>query len=469
MATLSKRILKNGKCNYAIQIKIKTPSGKSKFVCTTWKNENNLSGVRAEKAAIAYAEQWEKEYRSGHIHELSMTNFNQFANIWLKTRKGNVSDSYYIRAQECIEKLSNFFGDRHFKDLKAFDIQQFFVEMNDATYTTTKAVIKPNKQEEFDKIASGFGIRKVSSEGLFTRPTLYYARKGEHIEFESAKAICTRFGISVNEYFDKISIQKHYKKESIMKYKRVLSTIYSYAMSIELVDKNLASSAYLKKIIGGEPSKDIDILNEEEFNNLIEVLGKHDIWQVIPIYLLATTGMRTCEVCGLEWRDIDLENRKIKLKRNRLYISGKGVIVKELKTKYSQRTIPICNLLYDKLVLFKKAYDMLSVNDKKFDKCGAIFCNIDGTPRFPHYLNHLLAKYLTEAGCKKITCHKMRHTWITRMISKGAKINMVSKLAGHANSDITLKIYTHYCQDIDDSIDIMEKLFENSWDSLKDK
>ncbi len=31
--------------------------------------------------------------------------------------------------------------------------------------------------------------------------------------------------------------------------------------------------------------------------------------------------------------------------------------------------------------------------------------------------------------------------------------------AGHANSDITLKIYTHYCQDIDNSIDVMEKIF----------
>lgn len=461
MATLSKRVLKNGKCNYAIQIKIKTPSGKSKFVCTTWKNENNLSGVRAEKAAIAYAEQWEKEYRSGHIHELSMTNFNQFANIWLKTRKGNVSDSYYIRAQECIEKLSNFFGDRHFKDLKAFDIQQFFVEMNDATYTTTKAVIKPNKQEEFDKIASGFGIRKVSSEGLFTRPTLYYARKGEHIEFESAKAICTRFGINVNEYFDKISIQKHYKKESIMKYKRVLSTIYTYAMSIELVDRNFATSAYLKKIIGGEPSKDIDILNENEFKTLLLVLNKHDIWETIPLYLLLTTGMRTCEVCGLEWQDVDFENKVIKLKRNRLYISGKGTIVKELKTKYSKRTIPICNLLYDKLIKFKEVYDTISKNDKSFDKRGAIFCNINGTPRFPHYLNHLLSKYLFEADCKKVSCHKIRHTWITRMISNGVSVNTVSHLAGHATSDITLKIYTHYCPDVEESKGLVENLFKN--------
>ena len=51
MATIYKRPLKNGKINYAIQIKVKGADGRSKFVCTTWKNENNLSGVRAEKAA----------------------------------------------------------------------------------------------------------------------------------------------------------------------------------------------------------------------------------------------------------------------------------------------------------------------------------------------------------------------------------------------------------------------------------
>ena len=32
-------------------------------------------------------------------------------------------------------------------------------------------------------------------------------------------------------------------------------------------------------------------------------------------------------------------------------------------------------------------------------------------------------------------------------------------MAGHADSDITLKIYTHYCKDIDNSKQTLEKIF----------
>ena len=107
---------------------------------------------------------------------------------------------------------------------------------------------------------------------------------------------------------------------------------------------------------------------------------------------------------------------------------------------------------------FKALYDKLNENDKKFGKSGAIFCNFDGTPRFPHYLNKLLKTYLMKAGCKKVSCHKIRHMDNENDKSR-VPVNVVSKLAGHANSDITFKIYTHYFQDIDNSIDIMEKIF----------
>ncbi len=461
MATISERKLKNGKSNYSIQIKIKKPNGTSGFVCTTWKNEDNLSGVRAKKQAIAYAEQWEKDYKSGHTHKLSTATFKQVADVWLNTRKHTISDSYYVRAVEGINRLSRFFGNKKFVDIKAFDTQQFFVNMNDSTFTISKAKLKESRADEFNKIILDYGVRKAGSGDTFSRPTLFYARKRSDIEYTTAKAICYKFDLKFDYFFDKTIISKHYRKESIMKYKRILSTIFNYAMSIELVERNYASSSYLKKVIGGEPSKEIDVLSDEEFNKLLNTLNNNNIWDTISIYIMATTGIRTCEMCGLKWADIDLEKKVIRIKDNRLYVTGKGIVVKDLKTKYSKRTIPICNLLREKIQEFRNQYDLVCKGDKSYDKSGYIFCNIDGKPRFPHYLNHLLKKYLIEAEIKQISCHKLRHTWITQMISKGAKINVVSKLAGHANSDITLKIYTHYCQDIDNSTDVMETIFGN--------
>ena len=76
---------------------------------------------------------------------------------------------------------------------------------------------------------------------------------------------------------------------------------------------------------------------------------------------------------------------------------GRGVI-RRLSTKsYSGgRALYICDRLLNKLKAFKQVYDKLSKADKCFDRCGALFCNIDGTPRFPQYLNTLLTKFLVK-------------------------------------------------------------------------
>ncbi len=466
MATYFERRLKSGKTNYGIQICVRDSSGKSKFINTTWTNPDNLTGKRLEKALHAYGENWERDYRNGHTHELSLANFDRVANVWLKARKSNMSESYYMRASDCIKRMSEFFGDKPFTTLKAYDIQQFFIYLNDYKFKTTTAVIKSSKKEKFNEIALNCGIRKVCEQAEFSRPTLYYARCGIPVSILSAKLICDKFGLNFNEYFDKIEVANEYRKETILKYKRVLSAIFTYCISIELVTVNYASSSYLKQIIGGRPAKEITILSESEYRSFLTTLDRYDkeneinIIETIPLYLMAMLGLRSCEVCGLEWQDIDFAKRYITIRRDRVYVKGRGVM-RRLSTKsYSGgRALYICDRLLNKLKAFKQVYDKLSKADKCFDRCGALFCNIDGTPRFPQYLNTLLTKFLVKANCPRVSCHKIRHTWITRLISTGVSVNNVSRMAGHASSDITLKIYTHYCKDIDNSKEVLEKIF----------
>ena len=467
MATYFQRPNKTtGKIHYGIQIAIRDSSGKVKFKNTTWTNPDNLTGKRLEKALHAYGENWEREYRNGHTHELSVANFNRVATVWLNARKNNMSESYYMRASECIKRMSEFFGNTPFTALKAYDIQQFFIYLNNYRYKITTAVIKPSKKEEFNEIALNCGIRKVCEQAGFSRPTLYYARRGDPVAVLSAKLICDKFGLNFNEYFNKIEIANEYRKETILKYKRVLSAIFTYCISIELVTVNYASSNYLKQIIGGKPSKEIKILSNSEYDSFLSTLDSYDkereinIMETIPLYLMAMLGLRSCEVCGLEWQDIDFEKRYITINRDRVYVKGRGVIRRPSTKSYSGgRALYICDALLKKLKEYKQVYDNLSKADKHFDRCGALFCNIDGTPRFPQYLNTLLTRFLMKANCPRVSCHKIRHTWITLLISKGVRVNTVSKMAGHASSDITLSVYTHYCKDIDDSKEVMEKIF----------
>ena len=48
-----------------------------------------------------------------------------------------------------------------------------------------------------------YGVRKAEKDGEISRPTLYYARKGENISLDSAYTICHKYNLKFNEYFDK--------------------------------------------------------------------------------------------------------------------------------------------------------------------------------------------------------------------------------------------------------------------------
>ena len=48
---------------------------------------------------------------------------------------------------------------------------------------------------------------------------------------------------------------------------------------------------------------------------------------------------------------------------------------------------------------------------------------------------------------KPVTPHVLRHTFATRCFEAGLDIKEVQRLMGHATPEITLGIYTHYCEE----------------------
>ena len=70
---------------------------------------------------------------------------------------------------------------------------------------------------------------------------------------------------------------------------------------------------------------------------------------------------------------------------------------------------------------------------------------------------HAFKKLLTDAGLGEHgwTPHSLRHSFVTYKLSQGVSINVVSELAGHCNSRVTLEVYAHADQaDMDKAMDI---------------
>lgn len=156
------------------------------------------------------------------------------------------------------------------------------------------------------------------------------------------------------------------------------------------------------------------------------------------IVLCLNTGMRIGEICALKWKDIDMKQDIINVKRTleRIYISKNNTVIveDEPKTKNSIRKIPIS----------KKVKEILKLMHNK-EYHGDEYILTGKTDKFiePRNYQYFLKKVLETNDIELNNFHALRHTFATECINIGMDIKSLSEILGHANVSITLNRYVH--------------------------
>jgi len=147
--------------------------------------------------------------------------------------------------------------------------------------------------------------------------------------------------------------------------------------------------------------------------------------------LAVSTGMRSGELLGLQWRDVDLGAEKLRIRRT--VFNGK---VNSPKTSHGSRGIR----------LTKTAVEAL----KKHAQDGEwVFSTSVGTSMSVHNLHNRSWKpLLRSAGLPNIRFHDLRHTCATLLLTKAVHPKVVQELLGHASIQITLDTYSHLLPDM---------------------
>ena len=78
---------------------------------------------------------------------------------------------------------------------------------------------------------------------------------------------------------------------------------------------------------------------------------------------------------------------------------------------------------------------------------GLVFATMEGKPLHRKFASQLLDVSITAAEIKRLTLHKLRHTFASLLLSRNVPIPKVSRLLGHRDSTITMKVYAHFIQD----------------------
>ena len=154
----------------------------------------------------------------------------------------------------------------------------------------------------------------------------------------------------------------------------------------------------------------------------------------LVLELLYGTGMRLSELIGLKDLSINLKDRTLKVlgKRNK------------------ERVIPFTQSLVRLIEDYRK------VRNKEIEKKSEkLLLTETGQPLYPMLVNRIVKKYLRDSNVDKKSPHVLRHTYATHLLNKGAEINAVKDLLGHASLAAT-QVYTH------NSMEKLKKVFDQA-------
>ena len=184
------------------------------------------------------------------------------------------------------------------------------------------------------------------------------------------------------------------------------------------------------------------------------------------MYLLIFSGMRRGELMGLEWKDIDFENRVIHIRRTSQYVQNMGIITKSPKNETSIRTVKLSEMMFDLLREYKSYWENLRmslldrwchfIEIKLADgtittvRNDRLFIKEDSTPMNPDSITDWIRKFVERNHLPHFTPHSLRHTPATLLIAEGVSIPAVSRRLGHSNIATTSRIYVHAIQSADE-------------------
>ena len=232
-----------------------------------------------------------------------------------------------------------------------------------------------------------------------------------------------------------------------------LRGIFKYAVQYSYIENNEVDYTTIPqkpKTLEDLEKKRNNFLTMDEIKALVKVLNSQEYHQKYAdmVIVLALTGMRYGELSALQLKNIDFQNNKIEITGN---FDSVNKIKTLPKTTNSIRTIKasktVMEAIQRQIARLSKRFKPLTSDDyifcfEKWNQPTTIACFIQ-----------ILKKYGKEAGIdKNLTSHIFRHSHISFLAESGLPIKSIMDRVGHSNAKMTLEIYSHTTQDMEDKL-----------------
>ena len=218
---------------------------------------------------------------------------------------------------------------------------------------------------------------------------------------------------------------------------QVLRSALNVARRWDLIDRNVATLVDPPRAQRPE----IRPFDPNEARQFLEGVRGHRLEALYAVAL--ALGLRQGEALGLRWRDVDLNERTLRVSNQLQRVEGRLVLV-EPKTERSRRVLVIPPTIVERL----REHQIRQLAEKlwagsKWTEHDLIFANRFGDPLQARKVIHEFHRTLRKAKLRPVRFHDLRHSCATLLLVQGVSPRVVMDILGHSEIGITMNTYSH--------------------------
>jgi|GEM_PF-307997 len=253
---------------------------------------------------------------------------------------------------------------------------------------------------------------------------------------------------------------------TVARYANWVNTIFLAALDEGLIVKNPANSKHAGRPKGetAKRVKPFSIWNVEQLTRFCDwAIAEDEAWARAWV-ILARTGLRSGELLGLRWGDLDFNRSEMRIERalhcDETLPLGERFVIGPVKGG-RPRTVTFdktCSLLlqnWRKVLPSVLAGATGNVTPLRgLRSADAVFPSLPGrTATQPGLMHSFLRvqKHFRQAhpelDLPRLTVHELRHTHASLLFEAGQSVKVVQERLGHASAQVTLNTYAHLLHD----------------------
>lgn len=166
--------------------------------------------------------------------------------------------------------------------------------------------------------------------------------------------------------------------------------------------------------------------------------------RLAPLFeLLIGTGLRRGEVLALQWEDVDLDNRILRVRRSVTDVKGQ-LVVGTPKTRASAGWVGLSTRM---VTVFERQRAIQGQEralwGEAYEDDNLVFARENGAMLRPEYVLKRFHAMSEAAGLPLVRLHDLRHLAASLMLQNGVPLPLVSKTLRHSQVSITADLYGH--------------------------